>query len=216
MNNYQILFYHSGRTAHAEQAINDNLERAGLTMLESDVSVTPQELARQLSGVLSHTDLVFVVGGLDGGIQSTDNVLSSVLSKNADEIVSSKLIDKDGNTAYLMQCKRQTIVLLPDDPETIEKMMDARINSELKRIYELKFEENTKPPFDEVSKELDSKLSSRTRVRSIPDPEQTPLKKRKREQMKVLSRMRIAAIALLSIGCVELIIAVTLLITNMS
>ena len=108
---YEIIFYHSGKTAQIEKTVNSELESSELELSLSSAAVTPEELAEELKKSLKRTDLVFVVGGLDGGEQSTDNVLSIILSSNGSEVRSEKLVDDEKNTSYLLKCKNQILNL---------------------------------------------------------------------------------------------------------
>lgn len=211
---YEIIFYHSGKTAQIEKTVNSELESSELELSLSSAAVTPEELAEELKKSLKRTDLVFVVGGLDGGEQSTDNVLSIILSSNGSEVRSEKLVDDEKNTSYLLKCKNQTIVVFPDDIEFIEKMLRAKIILELRKKYSLKYEEGERPQMDKITKELDSQLSGMNRVRtSIGISNDSP--PRNTEGNKILKRMKTAVIILLALGCIQIVAAGILFFTNL-
>ncbi|MGN1456819.1 MAG: hypothetical protein ACI4XP_02560 [Acutalibacteraceae bacterium] len=175
---YEIIFYHSGRTAEIEKAINQRLEKTGMNMSQSAAAVSPAELADMLSESLDRSEMVIIVGGLDGGRQSTENVLSAVLSTNGSKMKSNKIVDESGNVSYMIRCLEQTILVFPDETEIITSMLDAKIISELAEIYKLKPVQKNTPSIDEIASELDRQLAgiSRTRTNISADSDKMPKK----------------------------------------
>lgn len=175
---YEIIFYHSGRTAEIEKAINQRLEKTGMNMSQSAAAVSPAELADMLSESLNRSEMVIIVGGLDGGRQSTENVLSAVLSTNGSKMKSNKIVDESGNTSYMIRCLEQTILVFPDETEVITSMLDAKIISELAEIYKLKPVQKNTPSIDEIASELDRQLAgiSRNRTNISADSNKVPKK----------------------------------------
>ncbi|MDD6489630.1 MAG: hypothetical protein PUG48_07445 [Clostridia bacterium] len=205
---YEIIFYHSGRTAEIENAINQRLEQSGMHMSQSAAAVSPTELADMLSDSLDRTDMVIIVGGLDGGRQSTENVLSSVLSTNGSEMKSNKIVDDNGNTAYMIRCLEQTILVFPDETDVITSMLDAKIISELTKIYKLKSVEKHKPPIDEIASELDRQLSGISRTRtSIAVADSKP-------KEKSFIGFKISIAVLTALAAVQLIVAACIYLMN--
>lgn len=175
---YEIIFYHSGRTAEIEKAINQRFEKTGMNMSQSAAAVSPAELADMLSESLDRSEMVIIVGGLDGGSQSTENVLSAVLSTNGSKMKSKKIVDESGNVSYMIRCLEQTILVFPDETEIITSMLDAKIISELAEIYKLKPVQKNTPSIDEIASELDRQLAgiSRTRTNISADSNKVPKK----------------------------------------
>ena len=163
---YEIIFYHSGKTAEIEKAINQRLGNTGMNMSHSAAAVSPTELADMLSESLERSEAVIIVGGLDGGRQSTENVLSAVLSTNGSKMKSNKIVDDSGNIAYMIRCLEQTIFVFPDETDVITSMLDAKIISELGKIYKLKPAEKNTPSIDEIANELDRQLAGISRTRT--------------------------------------------------
>ncbi len=209
---YEMIFYHSGKTAEIERAAAQRLRRIGLELSASTAAVDPKELAEELKKSLKKTNIVFVVGGLDGGVQSTENVLSTILSSNGSSMKSNKLVDDDENTVYLLKCKKQTIIVFPDDTEVIGRMFDAKIISELKKTYSLKEEKSETPSMEKITKELDTNLSGMNRVRTSINIGGEPPKNT--EGNKTLKMMKTAVIVFLSLGIVQFAAAAYLFITN--
>ena len=138
---YEIIFYHSGKTFEAERLLDRKLSGLHLTRRLSAEAVTPEELADQLSGCLSRCNIMVIIGGLDGGQQSTDSILSMILSAQGDSLHCEKLLDEEDNPAYYICAEQQCILVLPDDPAVMETMLDKRLLSVLKEKYVLGDEE---------------------------------------------------------------------------
>lgn len=200
---YEIIFYHSGRTAEIEKAINQRLEKTGMNMSQSAAAVSPAELADMLSTSLDRSEAVIIVGGLDGGSQSTENVLSAVLSTNGSKMKSNKIVDDSGNTAYMIRCLEQTILVFPDETDVITSMLDAKIISELAGIYKLKPVQENTPSIDEIANELDRQLAGISRTRTNITSDDHPSKKSFTGlKIAIAVLMALAAIQLAAAGCI--------------
>lgn len=157
---YEIIFYHSGKTFEAERLLDRKLSGLHLTRRLSAAAVTPEELADQLSGCLSRCNIMVIIGGLDGGQQSTDNILSMILSAQGDSLHCEKLLDEEDNPAYYICAEQQCILVLPDDPAVMETMLDKRLLSVLKEKYVLGDEEQEEvPSMETVTAALQKDLS---------------------------------------------------------
>ena len=157
---YEIIFYHSGKTFEAERLLDRKLSGLHLTRRLSAAAVTPEELADQLSGCLSRCNIMVIIGGLDGGQQSTDNILSMILSAQGDSLHCEKLLDEEDNSAYYICAEQQCILVLPDDPAVMETMLDKRLLSVLKEKYVLGDEEQEEvPSMETVTAALQKDLS---------------------------------------------------------
>ncbi|MGN0470398.1 MAG: hypothetical protein ACI4GV_05750 [Acutalibacteraceae bacterium] len=201
---YEIIFYHSGRTAEIEKAINQRLEKTGMNMSQSAAAVSPAELADMLGSSLGRSEAVIIVGGLDGGSQSTENVLSAVLSTNGSKMKSNKIVDESGNIAYMIRCLEQTILVFPDETDVITSMLDAKIISELTEIYKLKPVQKKSPSIDEIASELDRQLAglSRTRTNISADSNKSLKKSFIGLKIAIAVLTALAALQLAAAGCI--------------
>ena len=189
---YDIIFYHSGKTAEAERLLERRLLPLGCERERTAAAITPQELGRLLGASVKSSRLVFIIGGLDGGKQSTDSVLSVILSS------------KDGQIRAEIRSREQTIVVFQDDPEIIEFMLENRVLDELKEVYSISGEESGLPSFESVAGELRTQLSGMKMSRPAPLNEAV-----KREE-KALKIMKAAIIALIAVGASLIAAAVIL------
>lgn len=163
---YEIIFYHARMTAENETTLTKTLTPFSLKQSGASAATTPKELAKELSQSLSRVKLVFVVGGLDGGEQSTEKILSKVLSGKKSKLTSNKIIlEESVEDGYIIRCMEQTVLVLPDDSKSVEAMMNKAVSSELAKIYKLKKHEEVRPDIEQISGKLDTQLSDAARTR---------------------------------------------------
>lgn len=176
---YELIYYTAGRTAEMEHILDKKLSPIGLSHSAGEAATNKSELADALARGLKKSRIIFVIGGLNNGYDSTDKVLSKILISN-DAEVSSKRVDGDKNSGYIIESDNQTIVVLPDNPDESENMLDSGIIPELIRIYSLKVVEEEKTDIDGIMTKLDEELSGTQRVRLISAPPKPKLYKRSR------------------------------------
>lgn len=162
--NYDIIFYHSGKTAELEKILASSLEGMGLYQRGAAAAADPEELSDALSDVLKKRKLIIIIGGMDGGIQSTDCVLADVLSDKNGKKPEAKPVGTDGR---IMCSSDQTIVLLPDSGEDIRELL-PELKEKLAKIYDLSDSSCRVPEIDNVTGELDEELSRQNRERVAP------------------------------------------------
>ena len=183
---YEIIFYHSGKTAETERLLERKLSRIGLERKASTAAMSPSELAQCLKRALSRSCAALIIGGLDGSRQSADSILSAVLAPNAGKLRSERLLDENGNEAFLIRSGRQCIILFPDETEIIEEMLDKRMLSEMKKFFDLTEDEDDGPSIDEVTKELRRHLSGMSPAGSSYALKYAEKQKRELKLLKIL------------------------------
>ncbi len=164
---YEIIFYHAGMTAENENTLTKTLAVLPMVQTGACAATTPKELAKELSKALSRVKSVFIIGGLDGSMQSTERILSKVLSGRKSDLTSNKIelpqIDENG---YFIRCMDQTIVVLPDNAQWIKRMIADVVLVELEKVYELKRKsEDKRPDIEQISDQLDTQLADVARMR---------------------------------------------------
>lgn len=160
---FEIIFYHSGKTAELERVLSDGLGR-GFSQKNACAAADPDELAGSLIKELKLCRVIFIIGGLDGGIQSTDAILRDVLSPKDEKDFESVPLDEGGR---LLRSGSQTIILLPDSKTEIISIL-PKLKKQLCGIYNIKEEENAVADIDKVARELDNDLSGTNRIRVAP------------------------------------------------
>lgn len=205
---YQLIFYHSGQTGEIERVILEGTEKISLLPNDSSSAVSPEELADKLELALSDSDLVFIVGGLDGGIQSTDSIVKDMFSSKKTEITV-KEIEIEYNHAVLVLYKNQMTILLPDDIKFIKKLINGELKETIKDKFSLKEKENDNPPLEKVSHLIEQQLATRLRVKVSPSD-----KAIEKRSINRLSSIKFIIILLAALGLIQLVTAAYLFLTN--
>lgn len=194
---YELIYYTAGRTAEVERVLDKNLSQMGLSHSAGEAATTTSELANALAKKLKKSQLIFVIGGLNNGYDSTDKVLSKILLTN-DSNVFSKRVDGEKNSGYIIRAIGQTIVILPDEPDEVSNIL-KRNYTDLAITYSLKTPKEETNNVDDIMQNLDESLSGVQRVRLISAPPKPKLYKRSR-RAKVIIGVLIALGAVLAIA----------------
>lgn len=203
--NYELIYYTAGRTAEVERVLDKTLSPMGLSHLSGEAATTVSELTDALSKSLKKSRLIFVIGGLNNGYDSTDKILSKILVTN-DTNVFSKRIDSEKSSGYIIRAIGQTIVILPDEPDEVTKILKAGIVSDLSSTYSLKVPEENNTDIEDVMQNLDESLSGVQRTRLISAPPKPKLYKRSRKT-KILIGILFALGIVLAVSAVIVALA---------
>ncbi len=195
---YELIYYTAGRTAEVERVLDKNLSQMGLSHSAGEAATTTSELANALAKKLKKSQLIFVIGGLNNGYDSTDKILSKILVTN-DSNVFSKRVDGEKNSGYIIRAIGQTIVILPDEPDEVSNILKNGIISDLAITYSLKTPKEETNNVDDIMQNLDESLSGVQRVRLISAPPKPKFYKRSR-RAKVIIGVLIALGAVLAIA----------------
>jgi len=180
---YEIIFYHAGKTAETERLLYKTLTPLSLNRRQSTAATDPSSLAQALKSALMYSDIVVIIGGLDGGSQSTDSILSDILSSGEQAPECRKLVDEDDHIAYYLTAGDQCILLFPDETEVIDSMLQKRLKEELKKKFSLTEQQEYQPDMAALAEELKKELSQQGRERRFFGAE---LSDRQRRQMRGL------------------------------
>lgn len=195
---YELIYYTAGKTAEVERVLDKNLSQMGLSHSAGEAATTTSELANALAKSLKKSQLIFVIGGLNNGYDSTDKVLSKILVTN-DSNVFSKRVDGEKNSGYIIRAIGQTIVILPDEPDEVSNILKNGIISDLAITYSLKAPKEEADNVEDIMQNLDESLSGVRRTRLISAPPKPKLYKRSR-RAKVIIGILIALGAILAIS----------------
>lgn len=192
---YELIYYTAGRTAETERILDKKLSTLGLSHSAGAAATNKSELADALAKSLKKSRLIFVIGGLNNGYDSTDKVLSKILVSD-DVNVFSKRIDGENTSGYIIRAKTQTIVVLPDNPEETEFMLNNGVISDLAETYSLIIPDMESVDIEGVITRLDEELSGVNRVRLISAPPKPKLYKRSRRAKAIIGVLLCTGIAL--------------------
>lgn len=122
---YDLIFYLSKKTAYCEKRLRMMLSSIGGELRQVSSAREPVALGERVCESLRICPLAVIVGGLRS---ADDDNLSVVLSR----VVSNsgltpenirRLSSDSGAAGYIIRCKRQILLALPDEPDDIESML---------------------------------------------------------------------------------------------
>lgn len=210
---YELIYYTAGRTAETERVLDKKLSPLELSHSAGTAATNRSELAEALTKSLKKSRLIFVIGGLNDGYDSTDKVLSKILVSN-DVNVFSKRIDGENTSGYIIRSKEQTIVVLPDDPGETECMLCNGIITDLAETYSLNIPKEEETDIENVMTKLDEELSGVNRVRLISAPPKPKLYKRSRRAKTIIGILFGVGIAMAATAVILALIYYILPYTN--
>lgn len=135
--NCELIFYLATKTNLCEKALESRLKHLDLCFQPALFATEPEALGKLVIDAFENTNIAFIVGGLSSDEKNgIKNILSKALaSKSPDDLKKLKnpLSDADG---YLVRQGGQLLVVLPDEPEEIEKILDGPLNPYLESFID--------------------------------------------------------------------------------
>lgn len=137
----------AGRTGQLEDLLQERLSRLGIDLAEVTAATCGEELAAAVGKGVSRRNLLVIAGGLskpDG--QNTARQISSLLSLPLSSV--NPPVFRNGTAlsggdsfpgGFFLESGRQSLLLLPDDPEAVERLLDRQALALLQRKYGLSF-----------------------------------------------------------------------------
>ncbi|MGN0498747.1 MAG: hypothetical protein ACI4F6_06780 [Acutalibacteraceae bacterium] len=118
-----LIFYSARKTGYCETALKAVLKNGKYRIARVLSAFDPEMLGDKINESLSECNVIFIIGGISRDDElSTPDLLSKAFSKNKPLPKSEKLL-LDGEVAgYKLSCLKQTIYLLPDEPEKITQL----------------------------------------------------------------------------------------------
>ena len=117
----ELIFYYSGKTRLCETALERSLADTGLRLCGSRYAADPEALGRELINAFDAVNVVFIVG------DSAAELMSCALADKApDDVKKLRGRDADG---FLVRCKGQLLVILPDSPGEISEIFGEELLS---------------------------------------------------------------------------------------
>ncbi len=130
--NCELIFYLATKTNLCEKAVTDSVSQMNLRFNCAKYATTPSKLGELVIDAFEHSGAVFIVGGLTSfDSNGIEDVFSRALSgKKLDDLKKLKnpLSSCDG---YLVRKGSQLMIILPDEPEAIRKIMSGALESYL-------------------------------------------------------------------------------------
>ena len=122
---YDLIFYISKKTGYCEKRLKRIMGAIEAEPRRIISATSPETLGEEVSRGLKVCPIVIIIGGLRS--PDDDNlatVLSRVLSNSTLTLDNTRKITSDkGSQGYVIRCKNQMLLALPDDPDEIESII---------------------------------------------------------------------------------------------
>lgn len=128
----KIVFYSARKTSLCERALKKSLLPLQLSLAGAKFATSAEALGRELTDALGTCDVVFVIGGLEfGDSRSAESIIASAAARSNPSVIR-RLRNENGDDGVLLCAGRQTLVLLPDEPQQLEQMMKGSLTAFLR------------------------------------------------------------------------------------
>lgn len=204
---YEIIFYHSGKTAELQTMLEDGLATLELRLAGGYASSDAVELSEKLAAAGKRRNIIFVIGGSEEGNKSPCEIIKKVITPKKSKLEEEK-ISSDNAECIIMKISEQSIIFLPDDTEKLISLM-PNIRKKLSERYGIKDETQDSTNVNSVIKELDTQMAETKRVRVSPSG--STAEKTKAETLK---KLKITIAVLLILAAAQLGAAAYLFLTN--
>lgn len=126
---YNLIFYLSKKTSYCEKAIRKALNTVGGEPHRIAAAVEPTALGEEVIRSLKACPLTVIIGGFNSDEDDNiETVLSRVFSKSPLTLENMrKLSVPGGREGYIIRCKTQILLALPDSPEDITQMCSEEL-----------------------------------------------------------------------------------------
>ena len=141
----ELIFYLAGRTGQLEDLLEERLSEVGVSVAEVTAATNPEELAVALEKGVSRRNLLLVVGGLSkpdeqNVARQVAKLLSLPLSSVNPPVFRNGVSLTTGSRlsdGFFLESGRQSLLLLPDDPDTVVELFDRQALALLQKKYGL-------------------------------------------------------------------------------
>ena len=125
-----LIYYTAHKTGYCETALKGCTDSQGVYIDSVIASVSDENLGQNINNCLSKYNALFVVGDISRNDKAG---LMPVLSCGFKDLnITSKEIKAEQSKGYLLEFEGKKIVVLPDIPEKISRLVSAQLIDYLK------------------------------------------------------------------------------------
>lgn len=134
--NAHLIFYCASQVYNNENAVAESLKRAKINISNVTAVFNDNELAENIKKSVNESDIVLICGDIsDKSGKSINDIISDTL-KDGDYSINS--VKKLSHNSVIMQSKKISIVLLPDNPENISEIAENDLLGYISRGYKIR------------------------------------------------------------------------------
>ena len=194
--NYEIIFYRSGKTGEIQLLTEKMLGNLNFEISGAGACADRNELSEMISHSLKRSKLIVIAGRDDGSKDNINNLIKKILKPKKPE--SDNKVREIARKIYYLKSGNQMILILPDEPDVIEKA-EAEIGKTVAEEFSQSYKAEKKPDIDLIGTKLTEKLEAPSKIRVMPYGSNA--EKTNRNKLRLL---KIIIITLLSVGILEL------------
>ena len=125
---YDLIFYLAKKTGYCEKRLRSVMKAIGASSNRVVSATSPTELGEEVTHSLRLCPLTVIVGGLSApGQENLATVLSRVFSNSTLTLDNMRRLDSGGYEGYIVRCKNQALLALPDSPDGIEALLSEEL-----------------------------------------------------------------------------------------
>ena len=123
-----LIYYSARKTSLCEKALRRSAASLGLRIASSCFANDPRSLGERLSEAFGRCGVCFVAGGLGfSDSRSLSRILSNGAARSQPDLLR-RLPNENGDDGFVLRAGGQLLVLLPDEPEQIERLLGGKLS----------------------------------------------------------------------------------------
>ncbi len=135
--NCELIFYLATKTNLCEKALESRLQHLDLCFQPALFATEPETLGKLVIEAFEKANIAFIIGGLSSDEKNgIENILSKALANKVPDDLKKLKNPLSGADGYLVRQGGQLLVVLPDEPEEIGRILDGPLNSYLESFIE--------------------------------------------------------------------------------
>lgn len=128
-----VICYAARRTALCEKAIRRAAASMGLRVASSCYATDAAALGEKLREAFAHSGVCFVTGGLGfSDSRSLSGIIAHAAFRSQPDLIR-RLPNSDGDDGYILRAGGRLLVLLPDEPAQLEKLLGGILHDFIQR-----------------------------------------------------------------------------------
>ncbi|MEE1154839.1 MAG: hypothetical protein UH241_06755 [Acutalibacteraceae bacterium] len=125
-----LIYYTARKTGYCESALRSCTDSMGVTIDKIMASVTCTNLGDNINSCLDEYDALFIVGDITR--RDKTGVMPVLSCGLKDKNASSKQLIAEDSKGFLIEFENKKLVVLPDTPEQISKLVSVPLINYLK------------------------------------------------------------------------------------
>ena len=128
-----VIYYSARKTSLCEKALRRGTASMGLRLASSCFATDAKSLGDRLREAFSRGRVCLVAGGLGfSDHRALSRILSNAAARSQPDLLR-RLPNEDGDDGYLLRAGDMLLVLLPDEPDQLERLLSGRLSEFIRK-----------------------------------------------------------------------------------